>query len=236
MQQKAYVYRHLIVFMAGLLMLSAGLAHAENPRLEQLREAAKARAEQTQERILQLRQQAQERMAQAKENAKNRINQISDAKKRAIAQRIVDQLNHVNQVWTNHFANVLDRLDDVLQKIQSRTDKVAANGTDVSSVATAIQKAKTAIATARTAVTAQAQKTYALNLSTIPQGTDQGALVSQLRNQFKTLHEQLRKDLTALRDGVIKDARQAVHDALQALRQLPHVDEEPATNTQNQSQ
>lgn len=161
---------------------------------------------------------------QMKENARKRIDAVKDQAKRTAANNIVDRINHVNQVWTNHFMRVLDHLSAVLEKIKSRAQKAADNGNDVASVNAAIQKATDAIATAKTAVQAQAQKEYVIDTATIaaPANTTAGQtnLVVRLREQFKTLRDQLFQDLTFVRDGVMRDARVAVQDALQALKQI----------------
>lgn len=219
---------------AGALLLSAGFIYAQTLSLDELRARAELRAQEVREKVEQLRDQAEDRAKEARERAQQRISQIRDQKKREAAQRIADRLNHVNKVWTDHFVSVLDKLDAVLQKIKSRTQKASDNGQDVSSVNTAIQKAEAAITAARTAVMNQAQKTYNIDATQVANATSddssQNSLVSQLRFQFKALRELLFKDLKSLRDGAMKDARNAVHDTFQALRQVPNVDEEPDTN------
>lgn len=203
-------------------------------RLDQLKQDAKTRSQQAKDRIKELREQAQEKVKQIKENARQKINQIKDQRKKERADRIVKQLDHVNQVWTDHFSNVLDKLDDVLQRIKTRSEKAAANGKDVSAVNTAIAEAQSKIAAARSAVIEQAKKTYIIDTSAINQtGSEQSQqnnLTSALREQFKKMHDQLKNDLMLLRDGVIKDARAAVKNAFQVLSQVPDLNKEPATN------
>ena len=55
--------------------------------------------------------------------------------------------------------------------------------------------------------------------------------MQSLRKSFQTLHSSLFKDLFALRDGAMKDARGAVQNALQTLGTIPGVDEDDTTAT-----
>src|SRR3990167_5757261 len=174
-----------VLGMSAVLLFSTAFVFAQdqNTRLEDLKRAAQTRAQEAKQQVQQLREQAQDKAKQMREDSKQKINKIKDQKKRDAAVRIADQLNHINQVWTDHFANVLDKLDATLQKIKSRTEKASAAGRDVSTVNTAIQNAENAIASARTAVANQAQKTYTVDTTAITQATsttsEQNNLVSQ---------------------------------------------------------
>ncbi len=225
--------------IAGSLLLSAGFVTAQiSTRLEELKKSAEMRAMKANEQVQKMRNEAQVNVKERKEDLRQKIGKIKDEKKQEAANKITNQMEHINQVWTNHFVSVLDKLDAVLQKIKSRTERVAAKGTDVSSVNTAITKAESAIGAARTAVTAQAQKTYVVDTSSLTQNTStttgQNSLMGELRKKFKELKDQLHADLVALRDGPMAGARTAVRDAAQALAKLPNVDKEPAANTNNQ--
>lgn len=177
--------------------------------------------------------------AEARERVQNKLMEIQDRQKQKLAAQIANQFDHINKVWTDHFTNVLNRLEAILEKIKNRADKAAANSQDASGVDAAIKNAETAILTARAAVETQAKKTYAVDLTAVNSGIattttamGQNKLIINLRAQFKTLRDQLREDLFELRDGAIKDSRTAVQDALQALTKVPKVDEEPvATST-----
>ena len=222
----------LLVSAGVFFVMSTAVFAKENPRLEQFNQAARQRAETAKQQVLQKRAAMQARIQSAKDAAKERIAEVSDQKKREAATKIVDRLNHVNDVWTDHFTNVLDRLDAVLQKVKSRTEIVSATSADVTTVNAAITNAENKISAARTAVAGQAAKTYALDSSALS-GIDQTTLVSGLRSQFKTLRDQLFGDLAKLRDGAMRDARMAVQNAIQTLVTVPNVDQEPADPTNN---
>src|SRR3989344_784075 len=120
--------------------------------------------------------------------------------------------------------------------IQDRADIAAGKGRDVTTATAAIQSAQAAIESARAAVTAQAAKAYVLDTSAVAVTTStttpsgQVELMKNLRTSFQNLHKTLFKDLFALRDGPMKDARKAVQSALQTLGKIPGVDEETATS------
>jgi hypothetical protein len=110
-------------------------------------------------------------------------------------------------------------------------------GKDVTAATAAITAARAAIESARTAVVAQAAKTYVLDASAVTTtpaadtSTGQSELMKKLKISFQSLHKALFKDLFALRDGPMKDERQAVQNALQTIRQVPGVDEKEVSPT-----
>ena len=239
-----------VVCAIAALFLSISFVFAENAtstskisdlndRKQKFMQEANQRAASTTEKLKNIREEAQKRIEQKREEAQQKIAKIKDEKKKKQAEQIEKQFAHINQVWTDHFTKLLNHYDAVLQKIKTRTDKAAANGRDVSAVKTAIQNAETKIAAAGTAVATQAGKIYTIDVTAITSGvassttaTGQNQIMKNFRAQFKAMREQLMKDLFALRDGAIKDAKTAVKNALQALSKVPKVDEEPtATST-----
>ncbi|OGD25654.1 hypothetical protein A2819_00810 [Candidatus Azambacteria bacterium RIFCSPHIGHO2_01_FULL_40_24] len=189
-----------------------------NIQLKNEREAAKKRLET-------MREEAKKATETRREELKDKISKLRDEKKKQIATRLNEQLARLNTQWTEHFNNVLNRLSEILSKVELRAGKAESNGENVIAVKTAIQNAKTAIETARTAVETQTKKTYIANFIS----------EKELKEAFKTVKEQLRKDLFGLRDGAMKNAREAVKNAHQALKGVPRVDEEPmATTTPSQ--
>jgi hypothetical protein len=128
----------------------------------------------------------------------------------------------------------------MLVKVQARADIASSTGKDITATTAAIQSAKTAILSARTAVVAQAAKTYTLDPSTIPTTATsttngQEKIMKSLRTSFQNFHTTLFKDLFALRDGAMKNARTALQNAVQTLSGIPGVDEDNATSTAKKS-
>ena len=207
-------------------------------KMEAAREEARARMEVA-------REEAKTRIAEKREKAEKRVADIQDKVKKQMAEKIAKQLERLNSTWTGHFMNVLERYDAIVLKMQDRSAKAAAAGRDITAANTAIEAAKTAVASAKTAVIAQAAKAYALDTAAVTTTvatttpTGQGELIQSLRKAFQNLHTSLFKDLFALRDGAMKDARGAVQNALQALGKVPKVDDdtddETATSTSTSS-
>ena len=222
------------IVVAGALLFFAIFVYAETSGLSGSAQDVKTNSQQVNQQIKQLREET-EKTKQIRVNLKQKISQIKDKKKQDTANRIVNQIDHINQVWTKHFILVLDKLDTALQRIKSRAQKASANGQDASATNTAIQKAETSIAAARSAVLNQAQKVYNVNVSTITDETKttsgQSNLVSTFKTRFKLLRDQVFKDLFSLRDGLMKDARISVKDALRTLSKVPDVDKEPTANS-----
>ena len=147
--------------------------------------------EEAKNRIEAVRQEAQEKTKSAREEFKKKLAEVKDARKRQTAERLEEQLNRLNKRWTDHFTNVLNRLEEILAKIELRAKKAETNGHDVAIVKTAIETARAAIKTAGDAVVVQAAKVYTVKFES----------ESKLRETFKTVKEQLHKDLAGLRDG-----------------------------------
>ncbi len=171
----------------------------------------------TTERMKEVRNEALTRIENQKDKIENRINDIKDKVKQEIAKNLAKQFDNINSTWTDKFMNQLDRYDSVLVKIASSTSSTA-------STTLAIQSAKTAILNARTAVVAQAAKIYALDPSIIPATatstpSGQEKIMKSIRASFQNLHKALFKELFALRDGLMKDARNAVQKAIKTLKQ-----------------
>ncbi len=176
----------------------------------------------------------EEEINKVRADMNNKIALLKDAKNKDAANKVIAQIDNTNKVWAAHFNDILDKLDAILDKIKSRSQKAVLNGQDATAVNSAIQKASDSIASARLSITNQAQKIYTINKVTIaiPVSTESGQnlLISKLRTQFENVRNQLFKDLMALRDGSIKDARTNVQDALQILSKIPNIDKEPTSN------
>jgi len=218
----------LIMAVIGVVLAFPALAQTNAPLRQDVRTQAKTESEAIKAKKTELNAQlkatqeaAKKRIEAAREEAKkavearrtelkDKISKLRDEKKKQIATRLDEQMARLNVQWTDHFSNVLNRLSEILGKIELRATKAETSGKDVTAVKTAIQNAKAAIETARTSVETQAKKTY---VATFSSETGLGAA-------FKAVKEQLKKDLFGLRDGAMKSSRDAVQSALQALKSL----------------
>ena len=140
-------------------------------KIEAQREETKARMEATREEAKKLvekvREETKARMETKREEAKQRLSGIRDKAKKQLAEKLANQFDNLNSKWTDHFIQQLDRLSDILLKIQNRADIAATNGKDATVTNAVIQSANIAVASARTVVITQAAKTYTLDTSSI---------------------------------------------------------------------
>jgi hypothetical protein len=155
---------------------------------------------------------AREERQEARDEFRERLAEIKDAQKRERLEHVGQMLDQINERWTAHFDNVLLRLSEILAKIGTRADKLEEDGQDVVSVRDAIADAEIAIDAAQVVVNTQAGNSYVIDI------TDE----ESLKGDVKSARDELHADLTATRDEV-RTARQAVHDAFQALKDVRSV-------------
>jgi DNA repair exonuclease SbcCD ATPase subunit len=241
--------KKIAIFLIALAILGLGIiafAQTTTPRLwERIREKPRISAQEFQrnreeikKQIEQIRLEFRNQIQEKREEMKTRIEALKaqlreklreriSERKREIVERIYNRINALNERITNHYMDVLDHLEKVLERIESRTAKAKLNGRDVSSVEAAIEKAHQAINTAREAVKAQAEKVYEP-----PEVTTE----ANLKLDVGKLRKQLHDDLKAI-EKLVKDARDAVREAAVALAQIPKVDElEVPTTTETTTQ
>ncbi|MEA3398982.1 MAG: hypothetical protein U9R00_00510 [Patescibacteria group bacterium] len=128
-------------------------------------------------------------------------------------ENIYDKFHKINTDKTDHFANIVDQIEEILLNVESRTDKAILNGKDITNVEVKITEAETVISTARDMIAEQASKVYEINV--VDEET--------LREVVKEVRESLRTDLTEIKNSV-KDAHIAVRDATISLAQIPNID------------
>jgi uncharacterized membrane protein YhiD involved in acid resistance len=229
--------KKVAIFLITLAILGIGivaLAQTTTPRLlERIRERPRISTqefqqnrEEIQRQIEQIRAEYRNQIQEKREEMKAKIEALKEQlrermkakiseKKQKIVERIYERINALNERMTNHYLDVLDHLEKVLERIESRTAKTKLNGRDVSAVEAAIEKAHQAINTAREAVKAQSGKVYQP-----PEITSE----ENLKLDVGKLRKQLHDDLKAV-EKLVKDARDAVREAAVALAQIPKVDE-----------
>ena len=158
-----------------------------------------------------------------REALRAQLQKVKDERRREVVERIDVRLDELNARMLDHFSNVLDRLEDVLERIASRADKAEGRGLDVSTVRTAITDALSSITSARTAVQVQAGKTCIVTVTT------ENNLRVDVGKARKCLHD----NLTVVREAV-KAAKEAVRKAATTLAQIPRVDEDSTSPSQEQ--
>lgn len=181
---------------------------------EEAKDELEKRREEFKQKLENEREEVKERLETAREELKVRLEKIKDEKKVEIVGRLSGSVNSLNEKLTNHFLEVLEKVDKILDNVTSRTDKAEVHELDVSAVRTAITAAETAIASARSAVETQAGKTYSFNITT----------EENLKVDVGAARQALHTDLTAVKE-IVQAAHVAVKDAAVVLAQIPRVDD-----------
>lgn len=146
---------------------------------------------------------------QKREEFKTRLQAIKDQKKKAAVERIDIKIANTNEVHTVRFTSILAKLQSILDRVSQKTEDAKANGKDTTALDSSIVNAQAAIDSAKTAVSAQAAKTYAIQIS------DE----ANLRNSVGTTVSQFRKDLRDVHKAVV-EAKQAVQKAVRELAKI----------------
>lgn len=142
-----------------------------------------------------------------RQEAQERLQTIRDERKQKLAQRLITNLDKMNQNWVSHWTRVLDNMSHILAKMDTRADKLEEVGHDVADARDMIAAAEMAIADAQESLNEQASKAYEVEF------TDETNLGSAIQSAIA----ELRADLHATRIEV-KKAMQATREALTSLK------------------
>lgn len=179
---------------------------ATREQVSEALENAKTRRAETKAKLELRRQEISQKIEERKEALRERLAQVQDARKRTVVQNIAESLNTKNQRWVSHWTNVIDRLTQILAKVEDRTTRAKESGVDTTTVEAAITSAKNSIADAQSAVSNQAAKVYEINI-----GDEES-----LRADVKEAIDQFKTDTRTVHSS-IKIARESVVAALRAL-------------------
>lgn len=180
----------------------------------------KARREELRGQIEEKREELQARIKTAREDLRERLEKIKDEQKKQRVERIADQIDALNRRLTDHYLEVLERMEKVLEGILARAMRAEERGLEVSVVRAAVDEAHNAIEASRTAIAEQVAKTYTIEVST----------EEELRVDVGKARQALHADLAEVRDTV-RAAHNAVRNAAVILAQIPRIDEEDEAAT-----
>jgi len=182
---------------------------------EELRKLIEENQLKFREQIQTKRIEAKAKIEKFKEQLRARLKEKISERKQKIVEKIYERINALNIRMTDHYLNVLEHLEKILERIESRTAKAQLNGRDVTKVKEAIQQAYEAIEKAKQAVKIQGEKIYQP-----PKITSE----ENLKLDVGELRQQLHDDLKGV-EKLVKNARDAVRQAAVTLAQIPQVDE-----------
>lgn len=185
--------------------LRQGLHEKTQNRQENIQEKIQALRDELQQQ----RKKARELFREKREEFKTRLQELKDVRKKTLVERIDTRITTMNTNRTNHFLDVLERLEVILDRIRDKAETAKTNGKDTSELEAAITAASDALSLARSAVAAQAGKEYIIDASS----------EAGLKNNVGKIISQLRIDLSSTHKAVI-NAKQAVRKAATELAKL----------------
>lgn len=159
------------------------------------------------ESVLQLREKS---LQQLRERLKN----IKDEKKREIIGRIYFRIQSLNDKLCVHFLTVLEKLELMLERIESRAAKAKMKDLNTAAVEETINIAREKITSVKNEIALQVEKVYSFEFSN---NQEVKIKIGEIR---KTFHQ----DMVGLREKV-KEAFQLVREAAVKLAQIAGVDE-----------
>ena len=134
-----------------------------------------------------------------KQEFKEKLVEVRSEKKREIVTKIDQNIEEMNQKWVDRWIVVLDRLEEILVKLEARSQE--------EEVVAKIADARTKIATARVSVNTQAGKIYVIELtSQTGVGLDVKKTINQFHNDIKNTKE------------LVMEARQAVVEVVKLVK------------------
>lgn len=173
-------------------------------RIEDKRAQLQTRRENLATRLEERRAEIASRAAQLR----TRLGQFRDQVKAKIVERINTVLDQINQRQTQQMKKHLDKMSELLAKVENRVNEASSSGQNTASASAAVTNAKEAIASASTAVDEQMGNDYTIEVST----------ESAVRKDAKEARDALHQDLREVRSLVIA-AKQAVANAIRVTAQ-----------------
>ena len=159
------------------------------------------------ESVLQLREKSLQQLRERLEN-------IRDEKKREIIGKIYFRIQSLNDRLCVHFLIVLEKLELMLERIESGAAKAKMKSLDTTAVEEAINIAREKIASVKNEIALHAEKVYSFEFSN----------EQEVKIKIGEIRQAFHQDIVELREKV-KEAFQLVREAALKLAQIPGVDE-----------
>lgn len=208
------------LFILAFLLLSNSVAAQDNintspnpnkdqiiERVENRRDNREEKRQNTKKRVTERHETMKEKVSTRRLALKEKLNTLKDQRKAQIAERVDKNLGLINERRTSKMADHLDKLNQIIAKLEVRIEEAAALGKDTARAQSAAFEASSAINAAQAAIEAQAGKDYGVTVS------EESKLKSDVKSTRNTLHI----DLKSAHDLVVA-ARQAVAKAISTTR------------------
>lgn len=172
-------------------------------RIEETKEIREQKRTELQNTIQERKEELRTLREQKQEEFRLKLQEIKDTRKQKIAENLNNSYVNINNRWTTHFKNVLERLTKILDKV-----KIKAENQKNQEALNSIEDIYKQITLAETLVENQAGKTYTIEITS----------EDKLGEAAKAVHSQLKEDLQALREE-IKNIRDSIHKVVISLNQ-----------------
>lgn len=130
------------------------------------------------------------KVASKEAELKNKLSLFRDKKKASLVEKINHRLLQINSKSTTHFQEMIDKMNKIVERLETKIATEEANGADVTSIRNAVSEAKAAITAAQTAVDTQTEKDYSVVVSTETKVSEDARLAkNNLHNDLKTTHD-----------------------------------------------
>lgn len=204
----------LTLLLAYPVIAEEDATQSPSTRKEKVQDRIEARKENVKERIETRKENIQTRIANMKERVaskeaalKARLETFRDKKKAQVAERVNTNLNRINQNQVEQMQRHLNTMTSILDKLEARVNQSTPDIKDPALAKQAIADARAAISSASQALAAQTEKDYTITVTS----------ESKIREDAKSMRDQLHTDLKALREQV-RNAKKAVSNAIRVAK------------------
>lgn len=133
---------------------------------------------------------------------KEHLKQVPNKHHAQVAEKIHENLNVVNEKLTNSWFKQITHMSDILNKLDDHLNKLSEEGKDVTQAKATLSGARTKVTTAENALKAQGLKVYTINITNTGHiGPDVKIARNLLHTDLKNVHQ------------IVKDAHEAVVEA-----------------------
>jgi len=184
---------------------------------DQRKKEIRLRNVESRKQIERIRKERDEQIQSKQDQFREKLEEIRDQRRRSLAERLAENINKLNNNLSSRYNGFLNAKELVLDKIEIRFEKIEeARGIDLTSTQDSISDARNLINIARTEVISQSAKTYVVSIQS----------EETLRNDFKTVMEELKNDHKILREEYIFPLRNLIREIMKTLRTETLLEEE----------
>lgn len=159
-------------------------------KVSERREKVASKAAEKREAVKTRLDERKEKIASKEAALKQKLSAFRDKRKASLVEKINTRLIQINTKSTTHFNSVLEKMNQIVEKLETKILDEEASGTDTTPAQNALSEAKAAILAAQTAVTTQSEKDYSIVVNTEAKVSEDARFAkSNLQNDLKTTRD-----------------------------------------------